>query len=64
MSAHKQGASSASGSEVAKERRMVAIMIMQGLLSNEQTRPLGMDFDADYLARRAYKIADALWRAQ
>lgn len=64
MSEHKQGVGSSSSSEIAKERRMVAVMIMQGLLANEQVIPLGMGFDADYLARRAYRIADAIWRAQ
>lgn len=64
MSENKQCAGSGSSSDIAKERRMVAVMIMQGLLANEQVRPLGMDFDADYLARRAYKITDALWRQQ
>lgn len=45
-------------------RDEVAIAAMQGLLSNEQSKPVGMSFDVDHLARQAYRIADAMLRAR
>lgn len=38
----------------------LAMMAMQGLLSNSNINPNGMNFDEDYLSRISYKIASSM----
>lgn len=46
------------------DRDTIAIAAMQGILANAQNNPNNVYFDADFVARQAYRVADALLRAR
>lgn len=45
-------------------RDFLAAAAITGILANEQTKPQGMNFDAAYVSRVAYRVADAMMEAR